>query len=463
MNSVIPVSTYYRTLCIVLWSIVSGLNFGILGPTLVHLEYVLHTDTQGMAMAFTGDNFGTFIGAILGGIFFDRYGFSEYQFYHTFLWMGVFTSLAPWTPNVFLYCVMMSIRSFILGYGATGLSPYLLHLWKGHRFRNGIFQATDVTWSIGCFLIPLVTLPFLSDLPQKEKKYENVENKSMSTNIPEDTSIYNVRYPYMIVGTFSMIIGLMFYVAYKLPSSKQFISINSSKSQFNKPGAKEEYAIPTGRTRKLKKWLIFLVSMYTAFIVWQGTLCGTFLSVFVIKGLGWPVHKGPLITSAFRGAQGVGRFIGVPIALFLTPTQMLVINMVIGITAYCTMFCAVMIFNSEVLMWVSTIMAGMAVSNSFPTAYLWGVEYIPATAAYSSLFGASLAFGAMTSGSLAGYLFDNYTHNCVIYLLFCASVTNIVIFIIMNTTAKHYTKSQNDTVEKPSTQDNLLVTEHSVL
>lgn len=458
----------YKTFCVILGSIVLGHNFGIMGPTLVHLEYLFRTDTQSMAMAYTAGYVGGFIGAIVCGFLFDQYD-CDYQFAVSFLLMGLSTSAATWMPSTGLYSLVMAMRQFLISYISTGMTPYIINMWHGSKYKNAIFQMSDTAWSIGSFAVPLVTLPFLAPLPGKKTyllnkyvnpyikpedtvvdysdeivlNYDNHElstTRATTTQLPIPHEIYTVRYPYMIIGASAIVVSFLFTLAKKPNRTTQIHT--SEGTTLNDNFSKRMTTLSNLSYRyNLKLILKILIFTYACFIVWQGTVLGTFLSVFVIKGLGWPVKNGPLITSLFRGSQGIGRLCGIVTSLYLNPSQILAINMLIGVFAYCQMILAVCVIHSNRLVWFSTVMAGLSVSNSFPMAVLWGTQYLQAKASYSSLIGVALSVGTMTSASLAGYLFQNYSHTSVIYLLMFASIFNILLFCVMQVASKVHSDS----------------------
>lgn len=439
----------YNTFCVLMGHIVVGQNFGVLGPTLVHLEYVLNTTTQGMGLSFSADNFGGLIGAILCGMYFDRYN-RQFQFTACFLWVAVFITIAPWTSNVYWFCLMLAVKSVGLGYFNAAGKTYILQIWIGHKYKDAFFQAVNAAWCIGSFTIPLMILPFLSELPGhndsnnhlNNHKAEHASKRQKVTNSDFD-SIYSVRYAYAIVGSFALLTSAMFCMSPSMKTQKQKffnLEIDTNHKKQSEDISLNHKMDSTHRRIAIRTstFLKALCCMYTGFVVCQGFGLGSFLSAFVIKGLNWPVQKGPMITSVFRGAQGIGRMLGVAVSIVLSPTKILTINMTLAIFSYFTMYSSV-VYNSESLTWTSAAMAGFAISNSFSTTILWGAQYLKVGASYGSMFIIAACCAAMAAASLEGYLFDNYSPISVIYFVAAAGCANVIIFTLMNITVKFYT------------------------
>lgn len=423
----------YKTVCMFIAIIVSGFGYGIVGPTLLHLEYLLHTNTQNMAIVFSIDSVGSFIGSIISGFHFDKFSY-EFQFFQYSVLAGILTCLSTFMGNIYTFGIIMFIRSVIGGYSGSGARPYLLRLWTGSKYKSSVFQASEVVWAIGAFISPLCVIPFLSEIPKFVDTKS--ESKPLLANDKLDyEALTYVRYPHIMVGMMTITTGTLFYHVYILKKSK---SIEKTTFENTDGNTLEHtgYYDNSSTSRKLQNFLFAQVFLYACFVIWQGHTLGTFLSVFVIKGLGWSVEKGPLITSLFRGTQAIVRFLGVFISMYLSPTQILTINMIFGITAYTTLYVAVNILHSESLIWISVVMSSFAVSNSFPTIVLWGSQYLPVKASYGSLFSAAGSVGGMTCISLVGYLFENVTKNAIIYVALFGVICNSILFVVMHITVR---------------------------
>lgn len=503
LRGIISNLRYYRTACLFLGYIVIGQSYGIVGPTLVHMEHVLNTNTQGMAMSFSGDNIGAFIGALLCGLLFDQFS-CELQFSYGFISIAILTSLAPWMPNVYLFCVTMTARSIVLGYINSAGKPYMLKLWLGQKYKDAMFQASQASWSLGAFTIPLLVIPFLCNLPSQHNKTltsnsggeHSVINKhhlhlgasrelmQIKSNVaeiiesnypvededlitPRGNEYLKVRYAYCIIGVFATLASVLFYRATKqVDISQNGGSIREQElarlTTAQSTVTETQHSESDLRADRFETVLTALIFIYTSFTVWQGTILGTFLSAFVIKELDWSVEKGPLITSVFRGVQGLGRVMGIPLSMYLFPGKILLLSMILAFSAYSVMLSAVIVFQSESLVWLSTAMAGLALSNSYSTTVLWGAQYLRIKASYGSLFVAAASFGGMTSGFLAGHLFQHHRPHSVIYIILFAVMLNMVLFCVMNVTVKFYEHYKNNNASKDTLRNIILRKSHYI-
>lgn len=252
--------------------------------------------------------------------------------------------------------------------------------------------------------------------------------------VPAD--VFRVRYAFLIPAITAVIVSILFYIIFKQDCNYNRNNFKdklmTKNEQLTLLMTDPDNNVHTDQQKaQLQKILKMLIFLFIAMLVCQEAGLGAFLSTFVIRGLGWSVEKGPLITSLFRATHGFGRFIGVIISLVLTPTTILMFNMCLSVTSLVLMLSAVTSLQSEVLMWLSTALAGLAMSNTFSTTVLWGAEYFTVTASYGSIFNLGASVGYMFCTGIGGHLLQHYSHVTLIYFFLFVSVTTVFVFIIM--------------------------------
>ena len=83
-----------------------------------------------------------------------------------------------------------------------------------------------------------------------------------------------------------------------------------TKQETDNSGGTNERGRPSGETLGFKVPMLTLQFFFFFFYVWCESILGGYIAAFVIEGLHWPVYKGPLLTSVFWGALGIGRVLG---------------------------------------------------------------------------------------------------------------------------------------------------------
>lgn len=438
VSSYIPTATEkhrtFLTVCMYACFLALGLVGSVMGPTLVHMQHLLDTDLQSLTLTFTYQRIGYLIGVAISGLLFDRLN-QEIQFAIVCLIEGVATALAPWMPNLYGYYAVMSVQSLAHGYINTGTQSFMIGLWENHKYKRPVIQGGTVMWSLGASICPFIVSPFLVALPsstsQPNSGIFNSTNDSYlvlnsSTEVDPSvveslTDIGNVRYAYFIIGMCIAVISILFFIAFFLQGAScenDGVTITQTKVPLH------------GDTYGFKIPMLVMLFLFFVFYIWYEGVPGGLLSAFVIQGLQWPVHQGPLITSVYYGAHGLGRVLGIPVSMCLSSGAMLICNLTLTLAAFIVMYLAPMADN-DVFMWLAAAMAGFAMSTTFACMLLWVSNHMTITGAAGSVFLMGTSVGGMTGAALAGHLFQTHTHMWVVYLSLAACSAHVLLFTLM--------------------------------
>ena len=359
-----PTSTshrVYKSFCIMMANLAMGLSLGLAGPTLVHIEYLLGTDTQGMGFAYMTENIGHILGCITCG-FVMQYCNPELLLGFMSLWVTICMAGLPWSPNIAVFGVILVIRNAAYGFIDSGGQSYMLQLWKNHKHKDPVFNALQCTWTSGAFMSSFIVLPFLSELPQQQmvQNYSDIWTSndtvnqtdiffhSNNSNTADVQELKSVRYAYMIAALVNFSSFLLFYIAfcldksvfknkdktpeYQLTAQKditeeqtQDIHSNNYSSQ-SLPQQQQQQPQKQNLRKRLQIVVLTLLAFIVLFETWTNYNFNTFISAFVIKGLQWHTAKGPLVTSVSRCGELFGQIVGIPISARLHPRTMLLCN-----------------------------------------------------------------------------------------------------------------------------------------
>ena len=457
-----PQHRTFLTICMYGCFLALGLVGSVMGPTIVHMQHLLDTDLQGMTLTFTYHRIGYLIGVVISGCLFDRLN-QELQFAIACLIEGIATAAAPWMPGLYGYYGAMVLQALAHGYINTGGQSFIIGLWEGHRFKRPVIQGGNALWSLGASICPFIASPFLVSLPVEQ----DFTTAAVSTMLPDTNltlniltnsplnltdkttvqtfaNLGNVRYAYFIVGLGMAVISVMFFIAF-------FIS--GSNCDNNGVTVTQERPKLHGDTYCFKLPMLMLLYLFFVFYVWYEGVTGGLLSAFVIQGLHWPVHKGPLITSVYWGAHGVGRLLGIPISLCLNSAAMLICNLTFTTAAFIIMYFAPGA-DTDVYMWLSVAMAGFAMATTYTSMMLWVSNHMTITGAAGSVFLMGTSTGGMTGAPLVGHLFQTYTHMWMIYLSLCSCGAHILLFFLMFSFAHFHKKKSRRKSSVPAIKKN---------
>ncbi|XP_072165409.1 sodium-dependent glucose transporter 1A-like [Diadema setosum] len=151
-----------KTLALCLAFVGLGLCVAVLGPTLLSLKEHFETILPKASLVFTGRSFGYLCGAVLGGMFYDRFNPLFLIGLTLFLCGGGFF-LTPFVNSLLFFAIFMSTAGVSMGVLDTGANLLCLRMW-GKKGSAPMLQALHFSFAFGAFLAPLLTAPFLADV-----------------------------------------------------------------------------------------------------------------------------------------------------------------------------------------------------------------------------------------------------------------------------------------------------------
>ena len=176
------------------------------------------------------------------------------------------------------------------------------------------------------------------------------------------------------------------------------------------------------------KHLIFLIFtvLFAIFNLYLENLPICYLVFFALKKLKWSVAKSSTLLSCFFAFHFVGRLAAIVFSIYLKPTYMLVINFSITVLSYFLMF---FVDLWQFLTWVSVILAGYGISNTFPTFVLWVSEYLKIDGKLGSLLIVSSSLGTISGPYVMFHVISHFTSSAYVYMLFITSVLHALFFL----------------------------------
>jgi fucose permease len=110
-----------------------------------------------------------------------------------------------------------------------------------------------------------------------------------------------------------------------------------------------------------------------------------------------------LLTSTFWGAFTLGRLLGVPISTRLSPAKIIFVDLIGCLASVAGM---ILFPQSQFLLWLSTIGAGIFMASIFPTALALAGQHMTITASVTGWFLIGAGTGAMFFPWLIGQLIE---------------------------------------------------------
>ena len=121
-------------------------------------------DTVTMSSMFIYLNVAFFAGALSSGLLFDRLN-EHLQTSLMTCAMGLALLCAPRTSELYQYQLLIAAQAFCQGYVYSAVPGQIFRLWCHSPLKAPLLNAVNALWSLGCFLAPIIALPFVVELP----------------------------------------------------------------------------------------------------------------------------------------------------------------------------------------------------------------------------------------------------------------------------------------------------------
>ncbi|KAL3876731.1 hypothetical protein ACJMK2_034532 [Sinanodonta woodiana] len=438
-----------KTIFLVLVWVCLGLYLEITGPTLIDLKIRTHSDYEDVALAISGRSVGYFTGAVIGGIFVDKFGhFCDLMLALSLDGGAAATMVIPWvqiTELLWFLCWLQGTFEGIINIAGQRL---LLQIWQ--EKATGPLHALHGGYGIGSFIVPLIANSFLA-VPYPKVIYNNVtETPELSTlkesklhtisttNITSTTTPLfleesRIEYVYTIVSIITVLMSIVFYVYH-------FTGLKDRRHKSDLPTKKKTKA----RTLKeiinpatcaggklLYGILIFMFLFFYFFSVVGGErLAGKFIRAFSIDEMGFSKDDGSFLNTAFWISFSVGRFSGFLAARWI-PIRILIM-LETGGCLISAILITIFGHTSSLALWILAQPLAFFIGPLFPSGIGWGDNHVEMTGIAITFVLAGGSLGGVAYLRLIGYLYDRYTHRAFLYLILAYGISVFVLVCVLN-------------------------------
>ncbi|XP_046545861.1 uncharacterized protein LOC124255949 [Haliotis rubra] len=154
-------ATVFSKICETIWMTwafsVVGINYSILGPTLLDLQLILKQDLETLSTIPLSSGIGETSGMFLA-LALSKYGHKRLQMGIALLLSSVVFTLIPVVPSLIYVDMMFALVGFISAIPSCFLIDVCSELWKD---KGTAFQFILVGSSLGAIVTPLIVEPFL--------------------------------------------------------------------------------------------------------------------------------------------------------------------------------------------------------------------------------------------------------------------------------------------------------------
>lgn len=473
-----------------------GVNFYVVGPTLIELAGLFQTTIEQICLIYTVRSAGYTCGSLSGFLF--KYINRQLIFVFFMIVMGITLTLMPHCTSLTYLFILAGINGFSIGSFDTAINVWVLEIWA--KDSGPFMQALHFTYGIGSFVAPLICEPFLSSeavhgshgppqhgpssssslLPSSSTQSsiltDNADLNNSATLMINDTKLmdllshmdpvdqidYLIYIPYSIAGgvtIFSaLIVLLLYYIKKYEPPVKAKPEIDLTKTSGNILENGLESITPRKRTlwdRRppcLTIWLVAMGSLFLTFFVGMEQMHLQFLPTFAVNtDLNISPSTAAMMSSAAAFSFTIGRCLSIPLAIKLKPQTILYTNHVLMLLG--TIILAIYANSSETMLWVGNIVLGCGFSSVYASIYAFLEQNIRVTNRIGSLFVFAGGLTAALSPSLVGQYIEANPLILVWFNLACCLLCLIILIIIHLTIYLNGKKSVKKIIIEPDLDD----------
>ncbi|XP_069110570.1 sodium-dependent glucose transporter 1A-like [Argopecten irradians] len=452
-----------HSICIYMMFLMLGWTSGLFGPSFVDLLLIadvsLKLGSWISALYFVGYA----VGCVTGGVLYDRIDRNCLYAAGIFL-VGILIAVIPWC---FIFALMVFahfLEGFSSGVIDTVGNAELINIW---RENSMMFFMSELCYTVGLFLAPMVVAPFVSHdaIHQQLRNGTELNNDTLhpilsNITVPSNMALYGnltrqneshafvsrLFIPFFISAALAILISIPFVIKFLLRNVE--MQQRRGESNVTSKDSKEEDDTK-GRQLPTKLKLISLVLFNTMIFVGL-LLCESstsFIAVYTIEQMGFSPAKGALVNAV----SNVCGIVAILVAMFASSLNILVflgIHTVGLLAGLLGLLLSSLAKTNNIGIWFSSAVVGYFRSMIFSFIFTWTNNYItPTTGKVSSLFMMSSCAGAAVGPILLGWLMEEYTYLWFCYLLTIFGVVQLLLYIIGIVLTKYVTSVYGKTYE----------------
>ena len=237
--------------------------------------------------------------------------------------------------------------------------------------------------------------------------------------LPEQRISYCAGIYYLIIGVYCLISSIAFSFTYLVWFKYEELKGKNRHKVQAKNGREEE---TSNNINKKLESMWFRIPMMIFMFLKFGTLVAleivyaSFLMTFAVNGLNWTKQDGLAVTSVFRASFAAARGLSICLAAAVSPTKMIIKDLVILISAFVVLL--IWVEANNLVLWVGSGVVGFGMGSLYASSMSWADGQMIITGKAGSTFVTGTWIGALTIPASVGYLFDTVGPFSFIYSCF---------------------------------------------
>ncbi|XP_069866549.1 sodium-dependent glucose transporter 1-like isoform X1 [Dipodomys merriami] len=410
---------WFTTVILCLAFLGMGISTSILGPTFQDLATNVNRNISSLSVIFVGRALGYMCGSLIGGVLLDC--MNQFLLLGLSMWVvTVSTYLIPFCKTAVLLIIMMSAMGVSFGVLDTGGKVLILALW-GDKSPSHM-QALYFSYALGAFLAPLLAKLALDPTVSADNHTEpnflpaalNASSGAASDPLLAAPHDMNLLWAYASLGTYILVVSLLFFALFCMKSSRQGKSTASAQQS---------------RRAQYHKALLCLLFLFSFFSFGALVTYTSYLFSFATTHVGMEEGEAAGLNSIFWVTLAACCGLAMLFAGCLSPATMIVLSN-IGSLASCLFL--VLFDRSPLCLWIATSVYGASMATPFPSAFSWMQQYTTISGKSAAFIMIGAALGPMAIPALTGVLQGQYpVLPVVLYTCFGSAIFTAVLFPMM--------------------------------
>ncbi|CAN8204323.1 unnamed protein product [Coccothraustes coccothraustes] len=424
-----------------------GMSIAVLGPTFPTLAANVGKNVSDIYYIFVGRSLGSLGGSVVGGVLLDCMNATLLL---AFSMLGTAAGLyvIPWCKQSLVLTILMSVIGGSMGILDTGGNVLALYTWGSEAGPH--LQALHFSFAAGAFLAPMVAQMDLGSSTSEELAGAEKTNQSVLKSVPtasgasptpapNDHRNESFLWSYIFIGTYILLVSILFFVLFSKSSSAR----DKSKASAQKD--------------KLAKYhwpLVGLLFVFFLFYVGAEVTYGSYVYTYAMVFAEMKESEAAALNSVFWGAFAMCRGAAIFGAAFLSPATMIVMSLLCSAASSTAL---AFFAHYRAALWVGTAVYGASMATIFPSGIAWIEQYTVVEGKTASLFVVGAALGEMCIPVAVGYLQGRYHHvPVVMYTAFGTSMVTFLLFPAMYKLANWPQQRDSQEVSDRETRKTLL-------
>ena len=311
-------------------------------------------------------------------------------------------------------------------------------------------QGLHAMFGLGAFISPLLVSPFLTTVSPETARanltnttgdsngtvllWNDAQNSSLSPNISRNPNIADyssLRYPYIISMLF-FVIPIITFAAASFKDS----GLTQQRDSAREAGLNSDQRVYRGFT------LVLLFLFLLLYVGLEVAIGGLIFSFSFKHGILKSKSLAAYLTSTFWGSFCVGRFLSIPLSVYVRAYRILLIDL-LG----CIIGSSILVFlapNVHAWLWVGTSMLGLCMAAVFPSTLSWADTFMHISGKTASALVVGASLGEMTIPFAIGSLMERKGAAIFLDSVFVVIILAVIVFALTSCLARRQRKEQTD-------------------